>query len=151
MPPDSPGVAAHVSDPVWLVAATLHVDTRRRNDRDSHTRRALQGIASDWSRTPVSPSVDTGPDHDTRIHLDPVSVRQHPSTPSRLHSGGSAGRDPVSGLARRHDHVDVPPGKRKSTSSSRRTVLTGGDLRGTTGSGPTELRTTSSTPTSRTT
>ncbi len=41
------GVAAHLIDPVWLVAATLHVARRRRNDRQARLRLALPKIASD--------------------------------------------------------------------------------------------------------
>jgi hypothetical protein len=71
------------------------------------------------------PIADTAPDHDALNTSTLASVRQHPSTASRLPSGGSADRDPVSGLARRRDQVEVPPDEQKSSSSSRSTLLKG--------------------------
>jgi hypothetical protein len=51
-------------------------------------------------------------------------VRRHASTASRLPSGGFAGLDPASVLARGRDQVETPPDGEKSSSSSRSALLT---------------------------
>ena len=67
------GVAALLIDPVWLVAAILHVSRRRRNDRQARLRLGLPQIASDLETNTSGPIPREGPDRNEPMTSLPLA------------------------------------------------------------------------------
>ena len=66
-------VAALLIDPVWLVAAILHVSRRRRNDRQARLRLGLPQIASDLETNTSGPIPREGPDRNEPMTSLPLA------------------------------------------------------------------------------